>query len=59
MKILTAIKGLFGGRSEGFSDFFLRASAQEKKQVFRQAAEKANMEQREIFEKSELETKVR
>ena len=58
MKILTVIKGFFGG-SESFSDFFLRASTQEKKQVFRRAAEKANEEQRKVFEESEIELRSR
>lgn len=59
MKIVSKIKRFFGRDSEGFSDFFLRASPQEKKQVFRRAAERANEEQRKVYEESDLEMKIR
>lgn len=41
-----------------FSDFFLHASEEEKGRVFKEAAHKANEEQREIFLKSHLKTKT-
>jgi hypothetical protein len=42
-----------GGRPAGFSDFLINASPEEKKQVFKEAAEKANEEQRRTFKKAE------
>lgn len=44
-------------KTGNFSDFFLRASDEDKKQVFIEAARKANEEQRDVFLKSQLKTK--
>lgn len=41
-----------------FSDFFLHASEKEKEKVFKEAARKANEEQREVFRQSRLKTKT-
>ncbi|MFH1405390.1 MAG: hypothetical protein ABIH21_04855 [Patescibacteria group bacterium] len=38
----------------GFSEFFLRASDESKKQVLREAAIKANEEQMEVFKKTSV-----
>lgn len=45
-------------KSGSFSDFFLRASEHRREKVLREAAERANKEQRDIFTKSQLKTKV-
>lgn len=36
----------------GFSDFFLNASDQEKMKILKEAAQKANEEQKKVFSKS-------
>lgn len=41
-----------------FSDFFLHASESKKEEVFREAARRANEDQRKIFEQSRLKTKT-
>jgi hypothetical protein len=49
------------GSKEGpglFSEFFLYASEEEKEKVFREAARRANEEQRRVFMKSHLKTKT-
>lgn len=45
-------------KSGKFSDFFLHAPEKEKERVFREAARRANEEQREIFERARLKTKM-
>jgi len=45
-------------KSGRFSDFFLHASEQEKERIFKEAAHKANEEQRELFLQSHLKTKT-
>ncbi|MBU3965347.1 hypothetical protein KJ695_04140 [Patescibacteria group bacterium] len=45
-------------KSGKFSDFFLHTSDNEKKEVLKEAAHKANEEQRELFIKSRLKAKV-
>ncbi|OGE84453.1 MAG: hypothetical protein A2846_00925 [Candidatus Doudnabacteria bacterium RIFCSPHIGHO2_01_FULL_49_9] len=45
--------------SDSFSDFFHKSSPQEKEKVFRKVAEKANEDQRAVFEESSLENKSR
>ncbi|OGE83124.1 hypothetical protein A2627_00275 [Candidatus Woesebacteria bacterium RIFCSPHIGHO2_01_FULL_39_28] len=42
-----------------FSDFFQNASAAQKEKVFREAARRANEDQRALLKKSELELKSR
>jgi len=42
-----------------FSDFFKNASAEQKEKVFREAAERANQDQRALLKKSEPELKSR
>lgn len=39
---------------KGFSDFFLRASDDEKKRVIVEAAQRANEDQMEVYERSKL-----
>ncbi len=41
-----------------FADFFLNASENKKKQIIRQAAERANKDQYEVFIKSRVGTKT-
>ena len=41
-----------------FSEFFLHASEKEQERIFKEAAHKANEEQREVFIKSSLKTKT-
>jgi len=43
----------------GFSDFFLHASEERKKEVIKEAAERANEEQMEIFNRSRIKIKTR
>lgn len=43
---------------KGFSDFFMRASADEKKVVLTEAARRANEDQSRIFEKARLKMEV-
>lgn len=45
-------------KSGRFSDFFLHTPDKEKKEILREAARKANEEQREIFMKSRLKEKA-
>ena len=40
-----------------FSDFFLHAPERRKEEILKEAAHKANEEQREVFLKSHLKTK--
>ena len=47
-----------GEKSGGFSDFFLHTSEKEKEEILREAAHKANEEQREVFMRSRLKTKI-
>ena len=55
MKILSFLKrATKSAKPSGFSDFFLHASEEKKKEVFREAARKANEEQREVFQKSQV-----
>ncbi|MCG2700768.1 hypothetical protein L6267_01205 [Candidatus Parcubacteria bacterium] len=44
-------------KSGKFSDFFLYTSDNEKKEILREAARKANEEQRDVFMKSRLKAK--
>lgn len=39
-----------------FSDFFLNASTKQKKRVVKEAARKANEDQREVFFKSQIKS---
>jgi hypothetical protein len=41
-----------------FSNFFLHASENKKEEVFKEAARKANEEQREVFARSLLKVKI-
>lgn len=45
-------------KSGSFSDFFLHASEKKKEAVLREAARKANEEQKEVFLKSHLKAKT-
>ncbi len=42
----------------GFSDFFIRASSDEKKKVITEAARRANADQLEVFEKARIKIKT-
>lgn len=61
MKLLNLFKK--SGKTEAaektgkFSEFFLRASDEDQKQIFTQVAQKANEEQREVLAESLLKTK--
>lgn len=44
-------------KSGRFSEFFLRASDEDKKQIFIKAAHRANEEQREVFSEAQMKTK--
>lgn len=46
-------------KADGFADFFREASPKEKERVFREAAERANEDQRATFEQSNLAIKSR
>lgn len=55
MKFITSLfvkKEKFSSPYRGFSDFFLNAPSDEKIAVFKEVAEKANEEQRELVERS-------
>ena len=43
---------------EGFADFFLRASSEEKERVIREAARKANNDQFKVFTEARLKAKA-
>ena len=59
MKFLDLFKKTKQKEKSGrFSDFFLHAPEREKEEVLREAARKANEEQREVFMKSHFKTKV-
>ena len=59
MKLLNLFKKTEQNEKSGrFSDFFLHAPEKKKEEVLREAARKANEEQREIFMKSNLKMKV-
>lgn len=42
----------------GFSDFFLHAPDEEKKQVIKEAAERANSDQMKIFKEARFKTRT-
>ncbi|PIR89324.1 MAG: hypothetical protein COU07_00285 [Candidatus Harrisonbacteria bacterium CG10_big_fil_rev_8_21_14_0_10_40_38] len=46
-------------KSGKFSDFFLHASERRKEEILKEAAHKANEEQRKVFPKSHLKTRAR
>ena len=46
------------GKPGRFSDFFLHASEKEKEKIFKEAARKANEEQREVFMRHHYKTKT-
>jgi len=46
------------GEAGRFSDFFLHAPVEKKIEVFKEAAQKANEEQREVLRQSRLKTKT-
>ena len=59
MKFLNLFKKTEQKEKSGrFSDFFLHAPEKKKEEVLREAARKANEEQREVFMKFHLKTKV-
>ena len=45
-------------KSGRFSDFFLHAPEKKKEEILKEAARKANEEQREIFMKSHFRTRI-
>lgn len=60
--MIEAIKGFFMGKSTheyaGLSDFLLRASPKEKREVITEAARRANKDQFEVFTKARLKVKM-
>ena len=59
MKLLNLfIKNKTKERSGRFSEFFLHASEKEKEKIFKEAARKANEEQREVFTRHHYKTKT-
>lgn len=44
--------------TEGFSDFFRTASNEEKTRILTEAAHKANKDQREVFDRTNLKLKT-
>ena len=59
LNIFTSKKTNETKDSGRFSDFFLYAPPEKKIEVFREAAEQANKDQREIFKQSRLGIKTR
>lgn len=57
LTLKTVEKVLNKEKSGKFSDFFLHTSDNEKKEILREAAYKANEEQRDIYLKSRLKVK--
>lgn len=45
-------------KSGRFSDFFLNVSERKKEEIFKEAARKANEEQREVFMKYQFKSKI-
>jgi len=59
MKLLNLLKKTEKTAKSGkFSDFFLHASEKKREEILREAANKANEEQRDIFKKSCLKAKT-
>lgn len=59
MKLISSFKKNGKKAKSGrFSDFFLHATEKKKKEVLKEAARKANEDQRELFSSSRLKTKV-
>ncbi len=58
-KILSSIglKKKNTQKYKGFSDFFMNASDAEKKEVFAEAARKANEDQFKVFQKAQVKMK--
>ena len=63
--MIKAIRSIFKGEGKknisdyaGFSDFFLRASDEEKKKVITEAAKKANEDQLKVFHNARLKAGV-
>ena len=60
IRFLNIFKGRAGVRKSGrFSEFFLHAPEDKKKEVLMKAAQKANEDQREAFRRSSLELNTR
>ena len=59
LNLLNAFKGADTKESGHFSDFFLRATIEKKKEVFTEAARRANMDQRKVLNQSDLGLKAR
>lgn len=59
MKLLNLFRKTEQKEQPGrFSDFFLNAPEKEKEEVLKEAARRANEEQREVFTKSQCKTKT-
>lgn len=60
--MIETIKSLFRGKRTieyaGLSDFLLRASPQEKKEIITEAAHRANKDQFEVFTKARLKIRA-
>jgi len=59
MKLLDFFKKAEKREKPGrFSDFFLHTPEKQKEEILKEAARKANEEQREVFTKSQLKAKI-
>lgn len=59
MKLFSLFRKIEPKEKPGrFSEFFLHAPEKKKEEVLREAARKANEEQKEVFLKSHLKTKT-
>jgi hypothetical protein len=63
MKIFKLFNKIIFGKNKaekktGFSDFLINASAEEKERVFKDAAVRANKDQRELARKANLKLKT-
>lgn len=55
MKLLKLFRKIEQKEKPGrFSDFFLHASADKKREVLKEAAQQSNAEQREVFRRAQL-----
>lgn len=59
LNFLNAFKEADTKESGHFSDFFLRETMEKKREVFTEAARRANKDQREVLERANLGLKVR
>lgn len=58
-KFLSFLRGADAEKSSHFSDFFLRATLERKREVFTEAARRANRDQQAVLERADLKLKAR